>query len=68
MEKENKKLLKLILEKKVELKLVAWASPSVEAYNNNVNKDGWERPLLTEDEFREICEYANLLNISGYEL
>ena len=57
-EKQDK-ILKLIVEKQVDIKLVAWAGVKVEAYNVKVReeKDYWWREELTQDEFDLIKEW-----------
>ncbi|MBO7692352.1 MAG: hypothetical protein J6T10_06925 [Methanobrevibacter sp.] len=59
-EKEKQdKILKLIVEKQIDVKLVVWAGVNVEAYNVKVRaeKDYWWREELTQDEFDLIKEW-----------
>ena len=50
---EQEKVLEIIKEKKVDIKLIMWAGNMVEAYNQKVReqKDYWWREELTQEEF-----------------
>lgn len=50
---EYKRVLEVIKEKKVDIKLIMWAGNMVEAYNQKVReqKDYWWREELTQEEF-----------------
>lgn len=64
---DDRAVLHLIFSKRVDLKIVAWASPSVEAYNKNIAKDhSFHREPLTKEEFKMICIYGRKLDISGF--
>lgn len=65
----DRTVLHLIFSKKVDLKLVAWASPNVEAYNKSLREaQGFHREPLTKEEFQLICIYGHHLGVPGFDL
>lgn len=61
-EKEKQdKILSILKNKKVDIKLVLWAGQKVEAYNVKVReqKDYWWREELTQEEFDDIKEWLD---------
>lgn len=55
------KAFKLINKKRVDMKLLHWAYPSVEAYNVKIREESWRRDELTEEEFKFIGKMAGAM-------